>query len=263
MELDARKFISVARHAASTVGALIFDHWQRPKEIAYKGVIDLVTSVDRQSERIIVDTLQRAFPDHSILAEEETNQRTSQTPYLWLVDPLDGTTNFAHGFPQFCVSIALQYEDESLLGLVYDPIRDECFEAMRGQGATLNGKPIKTSMIDELDKSLLATGFPYDRRDLADFYLTYFKAFMTRCQGIRRSGSAALDLCYLACGRLDGFWELKLKPWDVAAGSLIVREAGGTLSDFLGNPFTIWGQETLASNRLIHDEMVRIATGLA
>ena len=262
MELDAREFISVAWNAASTAGALIFDHWQRPKEIAYKGAIDLVTSVDRESERIIVDTLQRAFPDHSILAEEETDRRKSRSPYLWLVDPLDGTTNFAHSYPQFCVSIALQYESEILLGLVYDPIRDECFKAIRGQGATLNGKTIKTSMIDELDKSLLATGFPYDRRDFADFYLAYFKAFMTRCQGIRRSGSAALDLCYLASGRLDGFWELKLKPWDIAAGSLIVREAGGMLSNFLGNPFTIWGQETLASNRLIHDEMVRVAKRL-
>ena len=143
--------------------------------------------------------------------------------------------------------------------MVYDPIRNECFKAVRGQGATLNDEPIKTSTTDELDKSLLATGFPYDQRDFADFYLTYFKAFMTRCQGIRRGGSAALDLCYLACGRLDGFWELKLKPWDIAAGSLIVKEAGGMLSDFVGNPFTIWGQETLASNRFIHDEMVRIA----
>jgi len=157
------------------------------------------------------------------------------------------------------VSIALQYENETLLGLVYDPIRNECFKAMRQRGATLNDKPIKVSTTNEVDKSLLATGFPYDCRDCADFYLTYFKAFMTRCQGIRRGGSAALDLCYLACGRLDGFWELKLKPWDTAAGSLILNEAGGKLSDFFGNPFTIWGEETLASNRLIHDEMVGIA----
>jgi len=257
--MDAQEFISVAWDAASTAGALIRGHWQRPKEIDYKGAIDLVTSVDRESERIIVDALQWAFPDHSILAEEETDRRKSQSSFLWLVDPLDGTTNFAHSYPQFCVSIALQYENETLLGLVYDPIRNECFKAVRQRGATLNDKPIKVSTTNEVDKALLATGFPYDRRDCADFYLTYFKAFMTRCQEIRRGGSAALDLCYLACGRLDGFWELKLKPWDTAAGSLILNEAGGKLSDFFGNPFTIWGEETLASNRLIHDEMVGIA----
>ena len=142
-------------------------------------------------------------------------------------------------------------------------MRDECFKAALGQGATLNGSPIQTSIANELDKALLATGFPYDHRDYADFYLSYFKAFMTRCQGIRRGGSAALDLCYLACGRIDGFWELKLKPWDIAAGILIVTEAGGKFSDFSGNPFSICGQETLASNGLIHDEMVRVASPIA
>jgi myo-inositol-1(or 4)-monophosphatase len=260
MEPDAKEFISVAWDAASKAGAFILDSWQRPKEIAFKGAIDLVTSVDRESERIIVETLQRAFPDHSILAEEETDSRKSLSPYLWLVDPLDGTTNFAHAYPHACVSIALQYESEILIGLVYDPIRNECFKAVRGQGSTLNGKIIETSMIDELDKALLGTGFPYDAREFADFYLTYFQAFMMRCQGIRRSGSAALDLCYVACGRLDGYWELKLKPWDIAAGSLIVSEAGGKLSDFHDNPFTIRGHETIASNRLIHNDMVRIST---
>lgn len=251
--------MSAAWNAASAAGAHILEHWQKPKEIAYKGAIDLVTTVDRESERLIVDVLQRAFPDHSILAEEGTDRRQPSNPYLWLIDPLDGTTNFAHGYPQFCVSLALQYKSEVILGLVYDPVHDECFRAIRGFGATLNDQPIAISQSAELDKSLLATGFPYDHRDFADFYLGYFRAFMIRCQGIRRGGSAALDLCYLAAGRLDGFWELKLKPWDTAAGALIVTEAGGLLSDFSGNPFTIWGQETLASNRLIHDEMVSIA----
>lgn len=160
MEIDAQEFIKVAGDAASAAGAFIRDHWQRPKEIAYKGAIDLVASVDRESERIIVDALQQVFPDHAILAEEETDRRKSQSPYLWLVDPLDGTTNFAHSYPQFCVSIALQYENETLVGLVYDPIQNECFKAVCGQGATLNDEPIKTSTTDELDKSLLATGFP-------------------------------------------------------------------------------------------------------
>ncbi len=146
--------------------------------------------------------------------------------------------------------------------MVYDPIREESFKAILGKGATLNGVTIRTSPVNELDKALLATGFPYDRRDHADFYLRYFKAFMTRCQGIRRGGSAALDLCYVACGRLDGFWELKLRPWDIAAGMLIVAEAGGRASDFSGNTFSIGGNETLASNRLIHQEMTRIASAV-
>ena len=258
MTIDAGEFLDTAWDAARAAGILILDNWQRPKQIDYKGAIDLVTSVDRESERIIVDILQRNFPDHGILAEEETDRRGSQSRYLWIIDPLDGTTNFAHSYPQFCVSIALQYDGEILLGLVYDPIGDECFRAVQGQGATLNQAPIRSSAISELDKSLLATGFPYDRRENADFYLTFFKAFLTRSQGIRRNGSAALDLCYVACGRLDGFWELKLKPWDTAAGALIVKEAGGRLSDFAGKSFSIWGNETMASNGLIHDEMVRI-----
>src|SRR6266542_2424698 len=154
---------------------------------------------------------------------------------------------------------ALEQSGQVILGLVYDPLHRECFRAVRGQGATLNGDRLRTSVVQELDKALLATGFPYDRREKADFYLTFFKAFMTRCQGIRRNGSAALDLCYVACGRLDGFWELKLKPWDIAAGALIVAEAGGRLSDFSGNKSSIWGEETLASNGAVHDEMVNAA----
>jgi myo-inositol-1(or 4)-monophosphatase len=197
------------------------------------------------------------------LAEEETDVQGAQGQYRWIVDPLDGTTNFVHSYPQFSVSIALEQNGRVIVGLVYDPIRNECFKAALGQGATLNTNAMRISLVDELDKSLLATGFPYDRRDFADFYLSYFKAFMTRCQGIRRGGSAALDLCYVACGRLDGFWELKLKPWDIAAGALIVTEAGGKLSDLSGKPFSIRGQETLATNGLIHDEMVHVARAIA
>ena len=263
MTIDPGEFLDPAWDAARAAGILILDNWQRPKQINYKGAIDLVTSVDRESERIIVDILQRNFPDHGILAEEATDRRSSQSRYLWIIDPLDGTTNFAHSYPQFCISIALQYDGDTVLGLVYDPIRDECFRAIQGRGATLNQTPIRSSESSELDKSLLATGFPYDRRENADFYLTFFKAFLTRSQGIRRNGSAALDLCYVACGRLDGFWELKLKPWDTAAGALIVTETRGQLSDFSGAPFSIWGNETLASNGLIHDEMVRVASAMS
>jgi myo-inositol-1(or 4)-monophosphatase len=260
---DIGNFMSVAWEAANAAGAIIRENWQQPKTIDYKGAIDLVTSVDRECERQIVDVIRRNFPDHSILAEEETDVYGAQNHYRWIIDPLDGTTNFVHSYPQFSVSIALEQNGGVIVGLVYDPIRNECFKAGLGQGATLDGGPIRTSIANELDKSLLATGFPYDHRDFADFYLSYFKAFMIRCQGIRRGGSAALDLCYVACGRLDGFWELKLKPWDIAAGALIVTEAGGKLSDFSGKPFSIRGQETLATNGLIHDEMVRVASAIA
>ena len=262
MNNDMAGFLGVAWEAANAAGEIIRANWDQPKTIDYKGAIDLVTSVDRLSERKIVDLLQRNFPGHSILAEEETAVEGAQNEYRWILDPLDGTTNFAHGYPQFCVSIGLERNGQVIVGLVYDPLRRECFRAVREQGATLNGKSIRTSTVNELDKSLLATGFPYDHRENADFYLSYFKAFMRRCQGIRRGGSAALDLCYVACGRLDGFWELKLKPWDTAAGALIVAEAGGKLSDFTGKPFSIWGNETLAANAGIHDEMVRVARAM-
>jgi len=256
-------FLSTAWEAANAAGEIIRASWQQPKLIDYKGAIDVVTSVDKECERTIVEVIRRNYPDHSILAEEETELEGAQREYRWIVDPLDGTTNFAHGYPQFCVSIALEYGGQVIIGLVYDPLRRECFRAIKDQGATLNGSPIRTSGVNELDKALLATGFPYDRRENADFYLSFFKAFLTRCQGIRRNGSAALDLCYVACGRIDGFWELKLKPWDIAAGALIVAEAGGTLSTFSGDQFTIWGDETLASNGVIHDEMIRVANETA
>ncbi len=259
---DDESLIEVAWQAATTAGSLIRNSWQQPKPIEYKGAIDLVTPADRESEQTIVRIIRHYFPNHSILAEEETVLRGADPEHRWIVDPLDGTTNFAHGYPQFCISIAFERRGTVILGVVYDPIREESFKAILGKGATLNGVTIRTSPVNELDKALLATGFPYDRRDHADFYLRYFKAFMTRCQGIRRGGSAALDLCYVACGRLDGFWELKLRPWDIAAGMLIVAEAGGRASDFSGNTFSIGGNETLASNRLIHQEMTRIASAV-
>jgi myo-inositol-1(or 4)-monophosphatase len=255
---ETAKLFQTAWEAAQAAGTLIRENWQQPKEIAYKGAIDLVTSVDRDAERCIVKILRQNFSDHSILAEEETDLAGNQDSYRWIIDPLDGTTNFAHGYPQFCVSIALEYEQDLLLGVVYDPLRRECFSAIRGQGAKLNGQVIRVSAIAELDQALLATGFPYDRRDNPDFYLAYFKAFMMRCQGIRRAGSAALDLCYVACGRLDGFWELKLRPWDTAAASLIVKEAGGRLSDFSGKEFSSHGNETMASNGVIHGAMLEV-----
>ncbi len=255
------KFFSIALQAAEMAGSLIKETWQQAKQVHYKSAIDLVTTVDRQAEERIVHLLQKHFPDHSILAEEETTIDNPQSSYRWIIDPLDGTTNFAHAYPHFCVSIALEQEGDLALGLVYDPLREELFKAVKGQGASLNGNPIQTSKVTQLGTALLATGFPYDQRENAAFYLSFFNAFMLHSQGIRRNGSAALDLCYLACGRLDGFWELKLRPWDTAAGSLIVREAGGTLTDFSGNEFSIQGEETLGSNGFIHDEMLDAIKG--
>ncbi len=260
---ETSKLLSAAWEAARAAGQLIREHWQEPKQIDYKGTVDLVTSVDRDSERRIVDVLQSHFPSHSILAEEETTVTGTQASYRWIIDPLDGTTNFAHNYPHFGVSIALEREGEVIIGLVYDPLRRECFRAVKGAGATLNGNRIRVSATLELNQALLATGFPYDRRDRADDYLRFFKAFLIRTHGIRRNGSAALDLCYLACGRIDGFWEAKLRAWDIAAGSLAVKEAGGRLSDFCGNEFSIWREETLASNGAIHDEMVGVARAVA
>ncbi len=263
MTQDNDAFLDTAWQAAQAAGEIISANWQKPKIIDHKGAVDLVTDTDRQCERIIVDILAQRYPDHSILAEENTRLERRDSAYRWIVDPLDDTTNFAHGYPHFCISIALEWNGAIVVGLVYDPLRQECFRAVKGKGSTLNGATIRCSTVGDLDNALLATGFPYDRRDHADYYLSFFHAFMTRCQEIRRNGSAALDLCYVACGRLDGYWELKLKPWDVAAGSLIVSEAGGKLSDFRGQRFAIRGRETLASNGSIHQQMTSITATIA
>ena len=259
---DLGKFLSTVWKAASAAGALIRENWDRPRTIEYKGAIDLVTSVDREAERQILEILQREFPDHGFLSEEAPAVEARSKEYRWIVDPLDGTTNFAHGYPHLSVSVALQQNGRTILGLVYDPLRNECFRAVAGEGAFLNDAPIRISPVEQLDKALLATGFPYDRRQHADQYLAFFRAFLTRTQGIRRAGSAALDLCYVASGRIDGFWELKLKPWDVAAGALIVAEAGGKVTDFSGNPLSIFADEALASNGLVHREMAQIIADL-
>jgi len=252
-------FLRVAEQAARTAGDILLNHLDQPLDLEFKGDVDLVTKVDRLSEEAIVSIISRAYPDHRILAEEGTNQGGASN-YRWIIDPLDGTTNYAHSFPCFAVSIGLEAAGEMVVGVVYDPVRDECFTAMEGGGAYLNGKAIHVSRVDRLNSALLATGFPYDRRQHPDDYLGLFRKFMMKAQEIRRPGSASIDLCYLASGRIDGFWECKLKPWDVAAAVVIVREAGGRISDFKGNKFGILGSETLASNSRIHDEMVEIAS---
>lgn len=250
-------FLSVAHEAALRAGALLRENVGRTREISYKGEINLVTEMDRRSERTIVEVLRAAFPDHSILAEEETKIEGGSS-FRWVIDPLDGTTNYAHGYPNFAVSIALERSDEVIAGVVYDPLRDELYAAEMGAGAVLNGRPIRVSAADTLIRSLLATGFPYDRATSEKNNLNYFRALLMASQEVRRSGSASLDLCAVAAGRLDGYWELKLHPWDVAAGSLIVREAGGMVSDFSGTRFSIHDKEILASNGRIHTQLISV-----
>ncbi len=256
MEQD---FKSVAIAAAQQAGKIIADAYRTDFRVDYKQgtITNLVTEVDHRSEAAIVEVLTRAFPEHRILAEEGGEGLGRKSPYRWIVDPLDGTTNFAHGFPAFCVSIGLELEGRIILGVVYDPLHRELFEAQLGGGAFLNGERIRVSTVPTLRKALLVTGFSYDEEGRHS-NLVHFARFAILGQGMRRTGSAALDLSYVASGRVDGFWELKLSPWDVAAGSLIVTEAGGRVTNFAGDIFSVQGTETLATNGLIHDEMIAV-----
>lgn len=256
MSIDA--LLSVALRAAHAGGAVLQQYAHRPISIERKGRIDLVTEADLLAERAIVETIRAAFPDHRILAEEQTHTRHAESPYQWIIDPLDGTTNFAHGFPIYNVSIGLEHRGTCVLGVVYDPTRDERFVAWAGGGATLNDQPIHPSRIDQLDEALLVTGFPYDVQTSPDNNLEEFRRFTLVAQGVRRTGSAALDLCYVACGRFDGFWERKLNPWDTAAGLVIVREAGGHVTNWDGNPFSIYDKHILATNGKIHQPMLDV-----
>jgi myo-inositol-1(or 4)-monophosphatase len=252
------QFLRIAQEAAHQAGALLQDNWLKTKTIEIKSdIVDLVTNVDKAADALITNMLRTHFPTHQIITEESAVSG-QESPYRWYIDPLDGTTNFAHTFPHFAVSIALAYESRVIVGVVYDPLRNETFCATRGNGATLNGAPIHVSPAPTLEQALMLTGFPYDRRKRSEFYLRFYQAFMVRTQGVRRCGSAALDLCYVACGRADGFWEWRLYPWDTAAGSLIVEEAGGQMSDFSGGPFDLNGEQTLASNGLLHQQMVEV-----
>ena len=225
-----------------------------------KGRANLITVADLESQRAALGAIRRAFPEDDYKAEEDDVKLTG-AEYLWLVDPLDGTTNYAHGYPASCVSIGVLRRGRPALGGVYDPSRDELFLAEKGKGTTLNGRRIRVSAPRRVADSLLITGFAYDRAERADFYLARFKAFLTRSHDVRRSGSAALDLAWIAAGRADGFWEYKLNPWDVAAGWLLVQEAGGEVTDFSGRAWrdpAMIGSETLATNGRVHAEMLRI-----
>jgi myo-inositol-1(or 4)-monophosphatase len=256
MKTDER-FLKVAMAAAKEAGRIQMLHLGRSHQVKYKGDINPVTEIDTLCDRTITRIISDTFPDHDLLTEERPFQRKG-SPWKWIIDPLDGTTNYFHGYPCFCVSIGLEVEGEVKLGVVYNPVLEEFFIAERGRGAYLNGNRISVSHEDRLDRSFFSTGFPYDVRENADFYLRYFRQFMIKSLAIRRPGSAAIDLCYLAAGRFDGFWEMKLQAWDMAAGSLIVTEAGGKVTNFLGKPFNLYGQEILASNGLIHEEMLKV-----
>jgi myo-inositol-1(or 4)-monophosphatase len=249
--------LDFAIRVAQDAGRLLLDRLGTRLDISHKGTINIVTDVDLASEQLIRDQIATYYPRHEVLAEEGgLGERRSE--YRWIIDPLDGTTNYAHGYPVFCVSIALEYQGEVILGVVYDPTRDELFTAERGGGASLNRRPIRVSDTRDLLQSLLSTGFPYDIRTSSLTNLDHWANFAMNAQALRRAGAAALDLCYVACGRCDGFWELNLSPWDMAAGALIVTEAGGRVSDFSVGGFSPYKLEIVASNGLIHDRMIEI-----
>ncbi|MBI3671123.1 MAG: inositol monophosphatase [Acidobacteria bacterium] len=276
-------FLDVAIEAAREAGKILLAEYDHPAKISYKGEVDLVTEADRRSEQAVVVRLRSHFPKHAIVAEEGGGHEAPLAPgassgtkqaargYCWYVDPLDGTTNFAHGYPCFAVSIALAENvapgsgpglEDLLVGVVYNPINGELFTAVRDDGAFLNQKKIQVSSIERLATSLLATGFPSVKR-AQNPNIHYYWDFTLRSHGVRRDGSAALDLASVACGRFDGFWEFGLKPWDTAAGVLLVGEAGGMCTDFAGRPYRLGGPELLASNKRIHEEMQQVAADIA
>lgn len=251
------KLLNIAISAAKSAGKIINKRIDTSKSVSYKGIVDLVTDVDRLSEEHIINTITKSFPEHSILSEE-SGGISKEGDYRWIVDPLDGTTNFFHSYPFVSVSIAVEYRGTVIIGVVYDPIKHELFHAIKGKGAFLNNKRIHVSQVKSIEQSLLATGFPYDLRTSKDNNLDHWIKFIKRAQAIRRDGSAALDLCYVACARFDGFWEIKLKPWDVASGTIIVQEAGGRVTNFKGEPYSIYTDQIVASNSHIHNILIDV-----
>ena len=249
----------VAERAARMAGTRLAEALGGRLVIERKSAVELVTEMDRAAERIILEQIRTAFPKDTVMAEESGGSLGADS--LWIVDPLDGTTNFAHANPHYCVSIAWAWRGVVRAAAVFDPMRNEMFIAEEGRGATLNGLPIRVSSAATLNDSLIATGFPYDRRERADFYMPFYKAAVVSTQGVRRAGVAALDLAWVACGRCDAYFEFGIKAWDIAAGSLLVLEAGGKMSDMRGGPHALDGAETLASNGHIHDETLAMLRG--
>jgi len=254
MPNDQREFVPAMMEIARAAGALVMDHFHKRVKVEYKGDVDLVTVADRQSEGLILKAIRARWPNHDVVGEEGARIETG-SDYRWYVDPLDGTTNFAHGFPVFCISLALSYKDDRIAGVVFDPTRNEMFAAEKGGGAQLNEKAIQVSTVNRLSESLVATGFPSHKRH-KNPNIFFYHQITLRSHGVRRAGSAALDLANVSCGRYDGFWEFNLNPWDTAAGVLLVQEAGGRVTRFDGAPFRLDSREVLASNGLIHQELI-------
>ena len=250
-------FLKTAIKAAKEAGQIMLKRRGHPGKIDYKGRINLVTEVDLLCEKKIIECIKNDYPDHSILAEE-SGESATDSDYKWIIDPIDGTTNFAHDFPFYCSSIALEIKGNLQIGVVYLPVLDELFTAQRGKGAFLNDKKIQVSKVDNLKTSMLATGFAYDVHETDMDNVNHFKNFLKQARAVRRPGSAAIDLCYVAAGRFDGFWELNLHPWDVAAGVLLIEEAGGKVTSMAGEHYSIYSNNILASNRGIHGDMVSI-----
>ena len=256
---NTEKLLEVAKEAAYEAAEIQLSYFGKNKEISHKSnEFDLVTEADKKSEDKILSIIKASFPDHGFLGEETGIRGNKNSEYVWVVDPLDGTTNFAHNFPHFAVSIGLVKNNRIIMGVVLDVCRDQLFWAAEGAGAYINSYPIQVTQISELKKSLLATGFPASKEKSLDQNLVYFREFIIHSQAVRRPGSAALDLCYVAAGRLDGFWELNLSPWDVTAGTCIVREAGGTVTNFDSEDFDPEIKNILATNSLIHQQMKKV-----
>ena len=249
----------LAKEIVLAAGAILREKVQTERHIDHKGLVDLVTDADRASEALIASRLRAAFPQHRLLGEEGTRSDTADQnePFVWIFDPLDGTTNYAHGYPHFAVSLALRWNDIGLIGMVYDPMRDELFAAERGKGATLNGKPMRVSRIDSLVSALLATGFSYNLAERAENEVIW-RDFLLSSQGPRRDGAAALNLAYVAAGRIDGFWERPLEVWDMAAGAILIEEAGGRVTSYANGPFDPFSRQCMSSNGLLHDLMLEV-----
>lgn len=250
------KFVPQMESIAREAGALLMEKFKQRIGFTYKGDADLVTAADRAAEKMITDRISEHFPGHDLYGEEGTRTDTG-SDYRWYIDPLDGTTNFAHGFPVFCVSLGLEFKGERIAGVIYDPTRDEMFAAERGSGAYLNGERIAVSKVNNLAECLTGTGFPSHKRH-KNPNIFFYHVITLRTHGVRRAGSAAIDLANVACGRLDGFWEFNLNPWDTAAGVVLVEEAGGKVTRFDGSGWLLDSKETLASNGLVHGEMMDV-----
>ena len=257
MDLGRIKDVGVA--AAARAGEILLNYWGKTHTVEKKGAINLVTEADLASENAIIQLIRAVFPDHSVLAEE-SGVTLGTDAYEWIIDPLDGTTNFAHHLPDFSLSIALAFEGDIVFGAVLNPVTGELFCGTRGEGSTLNGRSIRVSSTKVIGESLLVTGFPYDLQSVIRPLIDRFERCLMAAQGVRRLGSAALDLCYVACGRFDGFWEQDLAPWDTAAGVVIAQEAGARISNFSNGPYSIEKKEILATNGFIHQEMTALLT---